>query len=308
MKAYNNISEIGDVKVPVLTIGTFDGVHLGHQKIIGQLIEKAKSIHGESVVLSFFPHPRMVLFPEQTDLKLINSLDEKINLLKATGVDHIIIHPFTKEFGNLSAEDFVKKFLVDTLKVKLLIIGYDHHFGKNREGGLEQLKVLGDKYGFEIEEISRQTIDDNKISSTRVRKSLQSGDIESANRYLGYAFQMDGSVVKGDGRGRLLGYPTANIVVEEQYKLVPAKGVYAVRVITSSGQYNGMLNIGHRPTFQGKDVSIEVNLFDFDQDLYHQTVSIVFEKRLRNEMKFESVEQLQNQLAVDKELALKALS
>ena len=292
----------------MLTIGTFDGVHLGHQKIIGQLIDKAKRIEGESVVLSFFPHPRIVLFPEQTDLKLINSLDEKINLLKSTGVDHVIIHPFTKEFANLTAEEFVKKFLVEILHVQLLIIGYDHHFGKNREGGLTQLKELGEKYGFAIEEIPRQNIDDNKISSTHIRKALQSGDIESANRYLGYNFQMDGSVVKGDGRGRLLGFPTANIVVEEQYKLIPAEGVYAVRVQTSEGTYDAMLNIGHRPTFQGKNVSIEAHLFDFDDDLYHQTVSIIFEKRLRNELKFDSVQELQNQLVQDKKNALKALS
>lgn len=308
MKAYNNISEIQDVHCPVLTIGTFDGVHLGHQKIIRRLIDKAKSVNGESVVLSFFPHPRIVLFPEQTDLKLINSLDEKINLLKSTGVDHVIIHPFTLEFANLSAEEFIKKYLVDILKVELLIIGYDHHFGKNREGGLQQLRELGKIYNFELEEIPKQEIDHNKISSTHIRKSLMAGEIEQANQFLGYSFQMKGSVVKGDGRGRLLGYPTANIVVEEQYKLIPAQGVYAVSVQTSKGTYPAMLNIGHRPTFQGKDVSIEAHLFDFDDDLYHQTVSILFEKRLRDEMKFDSVQQLQDQLAKDKEAAKKALT
>ncbi len=308
MKVYTNIEDFKDVKNPIVTTGTFDGVHLGHQKIISRLKDVAQKHQGETVLLTFYPHPRMVLFPEDNDLKLLNSQEEKIKLLEKYGVDHLIIYPFTKEFSRLSSVEFVRNIIVNTIHTKKLIIGYNHHFGRNREGSFEHLKEFGPIYGFEVEEIPAKDIDTIEVSSTKIRNSLSSGDVEVANSYLGHIYSITGKVIKGDQRGRSIGYPTANISIEDKYKLIPADGVYAVNVSLNGKLYGGMLNIGNNPTIEGKGRSIEVNIFDFDETIYGEDATIFFIKRLRDEVKFAGIDELKNALAIDKQNALKILT
>lgn len=290
----------------MVTTGTFDGVHLGHRKILKQLNQVAEKIGGESVLLTFFPHPRMVLQPD-LELKLLNSQEEKIERLKSTGLDHLIIHPFSLEFSRTSSLDFVRNILVNQIGAKKLVIGYDHHFGRNREGSFAHLKEYGPVYGFEVEEIAAQDVDEVTVSSTKIREAIQNGEVERANEYLMYAFPLSGTVVKGEQIGRTLGYPTANIRVQDNYKVIPAKGVYAVQVNfpdrDQKAPVNGMCNIGIRPTFGGKFPSIEVHLFDFSEDLYGRQVEILFLKGLRSEMKFDGPEALKKQLAQDEAMA-----
>jgi len=310
LKVYYSLQDFIALPKAAVTTGTFDGVHLGHKKIIKQLNEVAQKIEGQSVLLTFFPHPRTVLQPD-LDLKLINSQNEKIELLKQTGLDHLIIHPFTKEFSRTSSLDFVRNYLVNTIGAKKLVIGYDHHFGRNREGSFEHLKEFGPLYGFEVEEISAQDVEDTTVSSTKIRKALSSGDITTANEYLQYEFPLRGKVVEGEKIGRNIGFPTANLVVEDNYKIVPAKGVYAVKVsLPAEGisGLKGMCNIGHRPTFGGKFKTIEVHIFDFDQNLYGQQLSLQFVKQLRTEIKFDGKEALQKQLKADEHAARAALA
>jgi riboflavin kinase/FMN adenylyltransferase len=294
------LDEFTDVKNPVVTIGIFDGVHLGHQKILSRLIDSARELNGEAVLLSFFPHPRTVLQPEKGDLRLINTLDEKISLLNSLGLQNIIIHPFDKAFSEIESADFVKIILVDKLKVKKLIIGYDHHFGKGRTGSFELLKSESLKYKFELEEIPAQDIQDVNISSSKIRNALFEGDVELANEFLGYPYFMRGTVIKGDQIGRKINFPTANIYIEEKYKLIPREGVYAVKVKVADSWFAGMLNIGHRPTFPGKDFSIEVHILDFNEEIYGKTIQINLLKRIRDEIKFEDIDSLQNQLIKDR--------
>lgn len=308
MNIYRNINEFkakGDV---VITTGTFDGVHVGHRKIIQRVTELAKKINGESVLLTFFPHPRMVLYPEQNDLRLINTIEERIELLKETGVDHLIIHPFTKEFSRITSLDFVRDILVNKLNTKKLVIGYDHHFGKNREGSFEHLKEYGPVYGFDVEEISAQEIQQINISSTKIRNSVLIGEIKAANQFLGYNYFINGTVVEGEKIGRQIGFPTANLKVNDWYKLIPGNGVYAVRVGFEGVTYNGMLNIGTRPTISGNDVTVEVHLFNFNQDIYTKNLRIEFIEKIREEEKFNQLTDLQNQLNHDKQKALSLLS
>ncbi len=264
MKIYHNISEFSGVNKSVVTTGTFDGVHLGHQVILNRLKEIAEKTGGETVILTFFPHPRMVLYPEQNDLRLINTIDERVELLKNTGIDHLIIHPFSKEFSRLSSIDFVRDILVNQLHTHKLVIGYDHHFGRNREGTFEHLQEYGPLYGFNVEEIPAQEIQQINISSTKIRNSLMDGEINAANQFLGYHYFLQGTVVPGNQIGRKIGFPTANIKVNEWYKLIPAKGVYAVRIHIDNNTFNGMLNIGTRPTIDGTENTIEVNIFNFN--------------------------------------------
>ena len=310
MKVYYSIDDFQKLDKAAVTTGTFDGVHLGHRKILGQLNKTARSIEGESVLLTFFPHPRMVLQPD-LDLKLINSQKEKIELLKSTGLDHLIIHPFTAEFSRTSSLDFVRNILVNQIGAKKLVIGYDHHFGRNREGSFEHLKEFGPLYGFEVEEISAQDIDDTTVSSTKIRNAISEGTIEIANQYLNYEFPLSGKVVEGERIGTKIGFPTANIVVGDSYKIIPANGVYAVRVIfpneTEKPEVFGMCNIGIRPTFGGKFQTIEVHLFDFEEDLYGQQLEIRFVHSLRKEMKFDGPETLKNQLSKDEKTARRLL-
>lgn len=308
MKVYTDIIDFKNVKNPVVTTGTFDGVHLGHQKIISRLKEAAREENGETVLLTFYPHPRMVLFPDDNDLKLINTQEEKIELLEQYGIDHLIIYPFTKEFSRLTSVEFVRNILVNNIRTKRLVIGYNHHFGRNREGSFEHLKEYGPLYGFEVEEIPAKDIDSIEISSTKIRNALQAGDVKTAASYLGHEFSLTGRVVDGKKIGREIGYPTANIFVEDKYKIIPADGVYAVQVRHDNRLYGGMLNIGNNPTVNGKHTTIEVNIFDFNKDIYEENATIYFLERLRDEVKFGGLEELKAQLAIDKINSLNILN
>lgn len=311
MKVYYSIDDFQKLEKAVVTTGTFDGVHHGHRKILAQLNNVAHTIRGESVLLTFFPHPRMVLQPD-LDLKLINSQTEKIELLKSTGLDHLIIHPFTTDFSRTSSLDFVRNILVNQIGAKKLVIGYDHHFGRNREGSFEHLKEYGPLYGFEVEEIPAQDIQDTTVSSTKIRKAIEEGTIEVANKYLEYAFPLTGKVVEGEHIGHTIGFPTANIRVKDSYKIVPANGVYAITVSfpnqSEKAPQKAMCNIGIRPTFGGKFQTIEAHLFDFNEDLYGQELSLHFHKCLRHEMKFNGPEALKAQLQKDEEAARAVLA
>ncbi|MCE3280583.1 MAG: riboflavin kinase/FMN adenylyltransferase [Bacteroidetes bacterium] len=307
MKVYSDIIDFKDVKNPVVTTGTFDGVHLGHQKIINRLKDVAREENGETVLITFYPHPRMVLFPEDNDLKLINTQEEKIELLEQYGIDHLIIIPFTKEFSRLTSVEFVRNILVNQIRTKRLVIGYNHHFGRNREGSFEHLKEYGPLYGFEVEEIPAKDIDSIEISSTKIRNALQTGDVKTAASYLGHEFSLTGRVVDGKKIGRQIGYPTANIFVEDKYKIIPEDGVYAVKVRHDNRMYGGMLNIGNNPTVNGKHKTIEVNIFDFNKEIYEENATIYFIERLRDEVKFNGLEELTEQLAIDKINSLKIL-
>ncbi len=299
MKVYTDIEDFKDVKNPVVTTGMFDGVHLGHQKIISRLKEVAKEQNGETVVLTFYPHPRMVLFPEDNELLLLNTQKEKIELLEKYGIDHLIIYPFTKEFSRLTSVEFVRNILVNKIKTKRLVIGYNHHFGRNREGSFEHLKEYGPLYGFEVEEIPAKDIDHVEISSTKTRNALLAGDVKLANTFLGHFYSISGKVVEGLKLGRTIGYPTANIVVDDKYKLVPGDGIYAVKIKYENTNFDGMLSIGNNPTVEGKGRSIEVNIFGFDKTIYSKELTIYFIERLRDEMKFNNLEELKVQLVKD---------
>ncbi|MBB6130185.1 bifunctional riboflavin kinase/FAD synthetase [Mucilaginibacter lappiensis] len=301
MKVYNHIDEFTAVKNAVVTIGTFDGVHIGHRKIISGIKEIADSIGGETVILTFFPHPRMILHPEDESLKLITTISEKAELMEELGVDHLIITPFSRDFSNQTAESYIRDVLVNKIGTKKIVIGYDHRFGKDRQGGLEDLQRLGPVYGFDVVEIPEQDINEVAISSTRIRNALLNGEIELANSFLGYPFFITGTVIRGDQIGRQLGYPTANIVVEEKYKLIPADGIFAVTVNVADKQYKGMAYIGSRPTVNGLTRNIEVNIFDFDQDIYNQVIRMEFLHYVRGDIKFASLDELKVQLAKDKE-------
>jgi riboflavin kinase/FMN adenylyltransferase len=301
VKVFQGFDELTKIPNPVLTIGTFDGVHLGHQRIIQQLNEEAQKHGGESVLFTFYPHPRMVLFPDSHGLKLLQTQVEKIEKLERMGLQNVIVHPFTKEFSRLTAIEFVRDYLVNKLNVKTIVIGYDHQFGKNREGSLELLKDLAPVYDFNVIEIPAQDIDDVNVSSTKIRNALKSGNIETANAFLGEPFEMNGIVQSGKQIGRSIGFPTANIDLGSSVKLIPEIGVYLVRVVTPSrAEYFGMLNIGVNPTISDNaQTTIEVHLLDFSGDLYGQELQVKVLSRLRDELKFDSLEELKNQLAKD---------
>ena len=306
MKITHSIFNFTPKTKTIVTIGTFDGVHFGHQKIIENLVAEAKKENKESVVLTFFPHPRMVL-QKDASIELINTIKERAERLAKTGLDHLIIHPFDKEFSRLTALDFVRNVLVNQLDVHKLVIGYDHHFGKNREGNIEQLTEYAHLFDFTVEEIPAQDIDSVSVSSTKIRKALQEGKLKTANKYLGYNFSLTGKVVRGNQLGGKIGFPTANIQIEENYKLIPKEGVYVVKAIHNEEKLYGMMNIGNRPTVNGDNRTIEVNFFDFDENLYSQQITIELLFYLREEEKFNSVEELQLQLKKDKENTLSYL-
>jgi riboflavin kinase/FMN adenylyltransferase len=287
----------------VITIGTFDGVHIGHQKIIERLIKRGREQHLKSIVLTFFPHPRMVLQPD-FKIQLLHTIEERQKVLKQLGIDELVIKEFTKDFANLSARDYVKNLLVDQLNAKYIIIGYDHHFGKNRTANIEDLKAFGKEFDFVVEEISAQDIEDVAVSSTKIRQSLLDGDITTANTYLGYPYFLTGTVIKGKGIGKTINFPTANIHIDRAYKLIPKHGVYIVKSTINSHTVYGMMNIGINPTFNETQRSIEVHFFDHNKDLYDTVLKIEIIQRLRNEQKFESVQLLQVQLEKDKTKAL----
>ncbi len=300
MKIYNGLTDFNKLNNAVVTIGTFDGVHIGHQKILQRLIETSKNIDGETVLITFWPHPRYVLNPNGNKFHLLTSIEEKSEILEEIEINHLIIIPFTREFSNMSSEDFVKKVLVDKIGTKKLVIGYDHRFGKDRLGSFEELKKDAPLYGFDVEEIPEQDVDHVAVSSTKIRKALEEGDIETANKYLGRQYHLSGLVVKGNGLGKTLGFPTANINPLFEYKLIPADGIYAVSVTRNKKTFSGMLNIGLRPTVGGKERVIEVNIFDFDEDIYGENITVKFHQKTRNEVKFETVQKLVEQLQKDK--------
>lgn len=301
MKIYNHLSEFKRLDNAVATIGTFDGVHFGHQKIIRRLCELAKATGGESVILTFFPHPRLIIDPENQDLKMINTIEEKAEILAELGVDHLIITPFTRDFSNMSPADYIQHVLVQKIGIKQLIVGYDHRFGKDRTGGTTDLLAYSRNFGYEIEEIGEQDINDVAVSSTKIRESLISGNVALAAEYLGYNFSLYGPVIKGDKIGRTIGYPTANIFIEQPYKLIPSDGIYAVTVEMGTATYQGMAYIGRRPTINGMTRNIEVNIFDFDKEIYGQYIKMQFLEFLRHDVKFTGLEDLKIQLKKDKE-------
>ena len=302
MKKNINFTNYNNSNATIVTIGTFDGVHIGHQTIINRLVDIAHKKHLNSVVLTFFPHPRMVL-QNNNDIKLLNTIEERETILSDLGLDYLVVKTFTKKFANLSAEEFVKNILVDKLNAKHIIIGYDHRFGKGRSANIDDLKSFGKQYDFEVEEISVQDIEDVSVSSTKIRIALNDGDILTANTYLGYSFYITGKVVKGKGLGRKIGFPTANIEIAEDYKLIPKNGVYVIKTSIENKLVYGMMNIGMNPTVNGTKKTIESHFFNFNNDIYNQTLKIEFVARLRDEQKFESVELLKKQLKLDEKNA-----
>jgi len=302
LKTFQDISSFKTKEKTFVTIGTFDGVHFGHKEIINRLVDDAKKAGKKSVLLTFFPHPRMVL-QKEASIELINTIQERALLLKNTGLDYLIIHPFSKEFSRLTALDFVRDILVNQLNISKLIIGYDHHFGKNREGNIEQLTEYSHTFGFSVEEIPAQDVNDVSVSSTKIRRALASGDLNTANNYLGYHFMISGKVVNGKKLGGKIGFPTANIDVLETYKLIPKAGVYVVRSEINNTSVFGMMNIGNRPTVSGKHQTIEVHFFDFNKDLYHKELVVELLYFLRDEHKFDSLKSLTLQLEKDEKIA-----
>lgn len=307
MKIFNSISDFVSNKKTVLTLGTFDGVHLGHQSILNKIIESAKHADEESLVLTFFPHPRMIL-EQDSDIKLLNTIQEKADLLNKLGVDFLVIQKFDNSFSQLSPEDFVKQILVDIFNVKKIIIGYDHRFGKNRAADINDLIAFGERYNFDVEEISAEEIDNVSISSTKIRSALQQGNILLANEFLGYEYFLNGIVKKGRQLGRTIGYPTANVYVDEKYKLIPAIGVYAAYAIVDEVKYFGMVNVGTNPTIGENPLTIEINIFDFDEDIYDKQITIGFVDKIRDQQKFDSLDHLKVALANDKSITLKLIT
>jgi len=309
VRVYRELNDFSAIR-PVVTIGTFDGVHSGHKKVISRLKEISSEINGESVVFTFHPHPRQVLTPEEHNLRLINTLEEKIGLLEATGIDHLIIYPFTREFASLSYADFVEQILAGRMKTHCLVVGYDHKFGQDRKGNFEYLHKCASKFNFRIEKLDVLLVDEVNVSSTRIREALEQGNISMANKYLGYPYELQGKVVQGKKLGRTIGFPTANIEASDENKLIPGYGVYAVKIRIEGNIHDGMMNIGTRPTFNhNADLrSIEVNIFGFNSDIYHQNITLQFVEKIRNEQKFPGKEDLVKQLYTDRENAIRILS
>jgi riboflavin kinase/FMN adenylyltransferase len=309
VKLHTNLEQF-KARKPVVTIGTFDGVHLGHQKVILRLQEFAKQHDGETIIFTFHTHPRLITSPNENNLRLLTTLNEKIKLFEKYGIDHLIIYTFDKSFSELTYSEFVEKLLVDKIGTHCLVVGYDHKFGKNREGGFDYLKKCAEKFKFEIERLDALLVEEDSVSSTKIRNALQNGEIEKANHYLGYHFTLHGTVVEGKQLGRKLGFPTANIEASDKNKIIPGYGVYAVKVELNGADYNGMLNIGTRPTFNNNadNRSIEVNIFDFEGDIYGKEIILKFIGKIRDEKKFETMEMLVYQLEKDKIEALLILA
>jgi riboflavin kinase/FMN adenylyltransferase len=300
MRIFEGIESLGEIKNPVVTIGTFDGVHLGHQKIIEQLNLEAAKNGGESVLLTFDPHPRIVLFPENHNVKLIQTLGEKFQVLEKFDLKNVVLVPFTKGFSELSAIDFVEQILIGNLKAKKVVIGYDHQFGRNREGNIQFLKSVSEKYGFEVIEISAKSIDEINISSTKIRDSLLRGDVETAKLFLSRPYEISGSVIRGNQLGRTLDFPTANVKVDSELKLIPANGVYAVQVKIDGKMHFGVMNIGTKPTVNSSnEKSLEVHIFDFNKVIYGDIITVFMEKHIRNEQKFANLDELKRAISND---------
>jgi riboflavin kinase/FMN adenylyltransferase len=308
MRVFQNLATLPKFKNAVITIGSYDGLHAGHQQIIQRLNDLAKEEGGESVLITFHPHPRLVLAPDDTSLKLITSVNEKIEVLKHYGVDNVVVVPFTKAFSEQTPLEYVRDFLVKYFEPKRIVIGYDHRFGNKRAGGIELLKELTFLFNYQVEEIEKHEVDDIAVSSSKIRKALLEGKIEKANSFLNHPFTLTGHVVHGKKIGTEIGYPTANLEVERQNKIIPKAGIYAVYVLFNDARYKAMLYIGNRPTLNGQDQSIEVNLFDFKGDLYGKTLCVEFIAHVREDAKFDSLEGLTTQIAKDKIETLKKLA
>lgn len=307
MKIFNNIQSYSSEKESILTIGTFDGVHIGHNKILTKLVEESKKNNLSSLIMTFFPHPRMVLQKSQ-EIKMIDTIDEKIHLFEKTGVDNLIIQPFDENFSKIRAKEFVEEILVKKLKIKHIIIGYDHRFGKDREASVEDLKKFGLNYMFTVEEIAAQEIHSIAISSTKIRNAILKGEIKKCNEYLGRNFMLTGEVVHGDGLGKKINFPTANIEIPETYKIIPKNGVYLVKAIINSEIYFGMMNIGVRPTIGGKNKSLEIHFFNFKDNIYNKTISVEIICKIRDEEEFSSIDELKIQLKKDEQFCLKLIN
>jgi riboflavin kinase/FMN adenylyltransferase len=306
MRVFRELEQLPAFNQSVLTIGTFDGVHKGHQKLIDRITGIAQKTGGESIIVTFHPHPRIVINPEDKSLRLLNTTEEKIALLEKFGADNVVIVPFSRDFSEQSAGSYIENFLVKNFHPRYIVIGYDHKFGKDRKGGYQLLESVKTQFGFEMEEITKEMLDDIAISSTKIREALVKGDIELANHLLGHRYTITGTVVRGLQNGRKLGFPTANIQVADEYKLIPGTGIYAVLVHCRGQVYKGMLSIGTNPTFDGKTQTIEVNLLDFDEDIYGDSLTLEFVAFLRHEMKFSSIDDLIVALKND-ELATRAI-
>ncbi len=304
MQVHYDFSSLPAFRNAVVTIGTFDGVHLGHKSLLQRIAEIAKRVDGETVLLSFYPHPRMVLYPEDHRISLLTSPEEKIAELSKTALDHLVVHPFTSELSRLSAFDYVRDFLVKGINAHTVVVGHDHRFGRNREGDFKTLQELSDVFGFQVEEIPALEIDDIEISSTKIRSALERGDMEVATTFLGHPYSLSGKVIKNRQLGSTIGFPTANLQLGFQHKMIPANGVYVSHVQTPFGAFNGVTNIGIRPTMGDSDkVHIETHIFDFDNNLYDKAVTIELLFRLRDEMKFTSVDVLRSAIKTDCENA-----
>lgn len=307
MKIYHNLKEYNKKNKSILTLGTFDGVHLGHLTILNKISKAAVNENLESIVLTFFPHPRMVL-QKDSDIKLLNTIEEKAILLEKIGINNLIIHPFDQDFSRLSAEEFVKNILVDQLNIGKIIIGHDHRFGRNRTATIDDLIEFGKVYNFEVEQISAEEINEVTISSTKIRNALFEGNVSLANQYLGYKYFLSGDVIKGMQIGRTIGFPTANLKIKEDYKLIPKEGVYIISSKIKDKTFFGMMNIGFKPTIPGENYSLEVYFFNLNQDLYNETITISFLERIRDEQKYDSIEDLKIQIEKDKKFSLSFLN
>lgn len=310
MRIHRDLTHLPALRRAVITIGTFDGVHSGHRYIIQQLQETAAACDGETVIITFDPHPREVLQPGGPPVKLLTTLDEKIELLSKEGIDHLVIVPFTREFSELSAQAYLEEFLIEKFNPHTIIIGYDHRFGHNREGGLELLEAEQNRYGFQLVEIPQQVVHDLAVSSTKIRKSLQEGNIQLANELLGYPYFVEGTVVHGDKMGRQLGFPTANIAVSDVRKLIPVEGIYAIRVYLDrqSAPLNGVMSIGTRPTFNGADLRVEAHIFDFSQEIYDKVIRVELISYIRANQKFDNIDALVTQMHKDSQEARTVLA
>ena len=302
MRVFRDLNDLPVFKNAVITIGTFDGVHKGHQKLIERIKSLSKKIDGESIMVTFHPHPRIVINPEDKSLRLLNTIEEKIALLEKYEVDNVVIVPFSRHFSEQSAEDYIENFLVKNFHAKYIVIGYDHKFGKNRAGDYKLLEKMKHDFGYEMEEITKETLDDIGISSTKIRTALESGQIKLANELSGHPYTLSGTVVRGLQNGRKLGFPTANIQVSDEYKLIPKTGIYAVRVLYKNDLFGGMLSIGYNPTFNGKVQTTEVYILDFDKDIYGESLTLQFIDHIRDEKKFDSVEALIEEMKNDEKV------
>lgn len=302
LKIFHSINDFQITKKTILTLGTFDGVHIGHKKILQKLTQNTPNEDYESVVLTFFPHPRMVL-QEDSNIKLLNTIKEKQDLLEEIGIENLVIHPFDETFSQLTAEEFVKTVLVEKFHIQKIIIGHDHRFGRNRTANIDHLIDFGKQYGFDVSQISVQELNEISVSSTKIRNAILDGNIQLANDYLGYSYFITGTVITGKQLGRTIGFPTANIKIEENYKLIPQNGVYLVQASINSQLINGMMNIGTNPTVGGQEKSIEIHFLDFDADIYNQELKVSILHRIRDEKKFNSLQDLQEQLQKDKVIA-----